>query len=62
MPVPSLSPRLWPAYPLDAIDEIVLVRLSANAPDEFEYAVDAVEEAFEGCRRVGEEWSAIGVG
>lgn len=62
MPVASLSPRLCPAYPLVAIDETVLVRLSSNAPDEFEYVVDAVEEAFEGCRFVGEEYSAVGVG
>jgi hypothetical protein len=47
MPAASLSPLLCPAYPLDAVDEIVLVRLNSYAPDEFEYAVDAVD-AFEG--------------
>lgn len=54
MPVASLSPRVCPAYPLDAVEERVLVRLNSNAPDEFEYAVDTVE-AFEGCRFDGEE-------
>ena len=57
MPVASLSPRLCPAYPLDAVDESVLVRLNLNAPDEFEYAVDTVE-AFEGCRFADEEVAA----
>lgn len=47
MPVASLSPRLCPAYPLDVVDESVLVRLSSNAPDELEYAVDIVD-AFDG--------------
>jgi hypothetical protein len=51
IPVASLSPRLWMAYPLDAVDESVLVRLNSNVPDEFEYAVDTVE-AFEGWRFV----------
>jgi hypothetical protein len=45
MPVASLVPRLC-AYPLDAVDDNVLVRLNSNAPDEFEYADDEVE-AFE---------------
>jgi hypothetical protein len=45
---------LWLAYPLEAVDERVLVRLSSNAPEKFEYAVDTVE-VFEGCRLVGEE-------
>lgn len=44
----SLTPRLCPAYPLEAVDESVLVLLSSKA-DEFEYADDAVD-AFEGCR------------
>ena len=48
-------------YPLDAVEERVLVRLNSNAPDEFEYAVDAVE-AFEYCRFVVEEHSMDGVG
>ena len=47
MPAASLSPRLCPAYPLDVVDESVLVRLSSNAPEELEYAVDIVE-AFDG--------------
>lgn len=51
MTAASLSPRLCPAYPLDASEESVLVRLSSNAPEEFEYAVEAVE-AFEGWRLV----------
>lgn len=46
MPVASLIPRLCAAYPLDAVDDSVLVRLNSNAPDEFEYADDTVE-AFE---------------
>jgi hypothetical protein len=48
MPVASLSPRLWPAYALEFVEESVLVRLSSNAPDEFEYAVDTVD-ALESC-------------
>jgi hypothetical protein len=36
MPVASLSPRLWPAYALEFVEESVLVRLSSKAPDEFE--------------------------
>jgi len=51
MPVASLSPRLCPAYPLDAVDESVLVRLSSYAPDELDYAVDTVD-AFDGWRLV----------
>lgn len=47
MPVASLTPRLCPEYPLEAVEESVLVRLSSKAPEEFEYAVEAVE-AFEG--------------
>jgi len=50
MPAASLIPRLCP-YPLDAEEESVLVRLSSNALDEFEYAVDAVD-ALEGARFV----------
>lgn len=53
MPVASLTPRLCPKYPLEAVEERVLVRLSSKAPEEFEYDVDAVE-AFEGCRFVEE--------
>lgn len=49
MPVASLIPLLCPEYPLDAVDESVLVRLSSKAPEEFEYAVEVVE-AFEGWR------------
>jgi hypothetical protein len=44
----SLSPRLWLAYALELADESVLVRLSSNGPDEFEYAVDTVD-ALESC-------------
>lgn len=54
IPIDSLSPRVCLAYPLDVVEERVLVRLSSNVPDEFEYAVDTVE-AFEGCRFVGKE-------
>lgn len=53
MPVASLTPRLCPEYPLEAVEEMVLVRLSSRCPDELEYAVEAVE-AFDGCRFVGE--------
>jgi hypothetical protein len=53
MPVASLTPLLCPEYPLEAVDESVLVRLSSKAPEELEYAVEAVE-AFEGCRLVEE--------
>lgn len=53
MTVASLIPRLCPEYPLDAVDESVLVRLSSKAPDEFEYAVETVE-ALEGWRTVEE--------
>lgn len=53
MPVASLIPLLCPEYPLDAVDEIVLVRLSSKAPEEFEYVEEAVE-AFEGWRLVEE--------
>jgi hypothetical protein len=35
-------------YPLEAVDDSVLVLLSSKAPDEFEYPEDAVD-AFEGC-------------
>lgn len=54
MPVASLSPLLCPAYPLEAVDESVLVRLSSKAPEEFEYAEETVD-AFEGWRLVEEE-------
>jgi hypothetical protein len=40
-------------YPLEAVDDRVLVRLSSNTPDELEYTVEAVE-AFEGWRFVVE--------
>jgi hypothetical protein len=53
IPVASLRPRLWPAYPLETVDDNVLVRLSSNAPEELEYAVEAVD-AFEGWRFVVE--------
>jgi hypothetical protein len=32
----SVAPRLWPTYPLDTVDDNVLVRLNSNAPEEFE--------------------------
>ena len=41
--VASLSPRLWPAYVLELVEDSVLVRLSSNVPEEFEYAVDTVD-------------------
>jgi hypothetical protein len=53
MPVASLKPLLWPMYPLEAVDDRVLVRLSSNTPEELEYTVEAVE-AFEGWRFVVE--------
>ncbi len=53
MTAASLIPRLcW--YPLEAVDESVLVRLSSNTPEEFEYADEAVE-ALEGWRFVDDE-------
>lgn len=44
MSITSLSPRLWPLYwyPLDAVEEIVLVRLGANT-EEFDHADEDVE-------------------
>ena len=54
MPVASLTPRLWPEYPLDALDESVLVRLRSKAPEELEYEVDTVD-AFDGWRLAVEE-------
>jgi len=54
MPAASLSPLLWPVYPLDAIEDSVLVLLNSNAPEECEYPDDAVE-ALEGSRCTGDE-------
>lgn len=59
IPFTSLSPRLWLAYPLDTVEDSVLVRLSSKAPEEVEYAVEAVD-AFEGWRFVV-EYSAVNV-
>jgi hypothetical protein len=54
MPVASLSPLLWPAYPLDPLEDNVLVLLNSNAPEECEYPDDAVE-ALEGSRCTEDE-------
>lgn len=51
IPAASLNPLLCVPYPLDPVEENVLVRLNSWALEEFEYAVDAVD-AFEGCRFV----------
>lgn len=47
--MPRLCPDAW--YPLDAIEDNVLVRLKDWYADAFVYAEDALEEAVDGWRR-----------
>jgi hypothetical protein len=45
----SVMPRLWPGrtyeYALEAVDEIVLVRLGIEGSERYEYADEFVEAA-----------------
>lgn len=50
MPATSLNPRLCPEnwYPLDAVEDRVLVRLSDCCMDELLYAEEAEDDAADG--------------